>query len=217
MAITKSKRALVVITYLSSKNKFNFYNFVESSGITTIILFLEHHYSRIEILKDSTATKSAFLERLRQFSTDPQIQAIDVIIMLHGKKGKLLFYDDSRPDNQVEVLTSKLKEEIASQKAGSKLRLLYSTACYGDSHSKDFLEAGFSTSVGAKAINANSATEFPIVCELWGKGEKISKALYSGESGYEIFDLIAKAAGFEKANSNKDVEGKGNLRIQSIP
>jgi uncharacterized membrane protein YuzA (DUF378 family) len=77
------------------------------------------------------------------------------------------------------------------------------------------LGAGFNSSVGSVGVNSNSASEFPIVCELWGKGDKISTAVYWGEMGYKAFDLIAKAAGFKDANSDKNVRGNGSLRIDS--
>lgn len=215
MAVSKSQRVLIIVSYLSPKNKFNFYNFVEASGIATAKLILKSKYSSIEVLKDSEATKNKFLSKISTFAAKSSIKAIDVIMMTHGNPGKLYFYDASESDKDVAVKSSTLKSDIRALKNYNKLRLLYSTACYGDSHSDDFLGAGFNASVGSVGVNSNSASEFPIVCELWGKGDKISTAVYWGEMGYKAFDLIAKAAGFKDANSDKNVRGNGSLRIDS--
>ena len=215
MAVSKSQRVLIIVSYLSPKNKFNFYNFVEASGIATAKLILNSKYSCIEVLKDANATKDKFLSKVSTYAAKSSIKAIDVIMMTHGNDKKLYFYDASQSSKDIAVKSSTLKTDIRALKNYQKLRLLYSTACFGDSHSDDFLAAGFNASVGAIGVNSNSASEFPIVCELWGKGDKISTAVYWGEMGHKAFDLIAKAAGFKDANSDKNVRGNGSIRIDS--
>jgi hypothetical protein len=218
MTISKSQRVLVVVSYLSASKKwFDGYNFIESSGIATIDLFLKNKYSSIEKLKDSNATKSKFLNKLKSLAGTSSIKAIDVIMMTHGGDDKLYFYE-STGDKLDTVTMSTLESDIKALGIGDKLRLVYSTACYGASHNKSFVNAGFSTSVGAKGVNTNSATEFPIVLSMWGGGDKISTAISWGEKGHEVFDTIAKLnKEWDDADSDKDIYGKGSLRIDSNP
>lgn len=218
MAITKSQRALLAITYLSnSKDWWDGYNFVEASGMATIDFFLGSKYGTIEKLKNSNATKQKFLDKLKALGDKASIKAIDVIVMLHGTDEKLWFYKNDR-DGMVEVTASSLATDINALGIGHKLRLLYSTACFGESHNNNFLNAGFATSVGAKAVNTNAATEFPIVLGMWANDQKISSAVSAGETGHQVFDALANLnANWRPANSDKDVDGRGGLRISSNP
>jgi hypothetical protein len=124
MAVSKSQRVLIIVSYLSPKNKFNFYNFVEASGIATAKLILKSKYSSIEVLKDSEATKNKFLSKISTFAAKSSIKAIDVIMMTHGNPGKLYFYDASESDKDVAVKSSTLKSDIRALKNYNKLRLL---------------------------------------------------------------------------------------------
>lgn len=218
MTISKSQRALVVVSYLSSSEKwFDGYNFIESSGMATIDLFLSSKYNSIEKLKDGNATKSKFINKLKSLAAESSIKAIDVIMMTHGSNEKLYFYE-STGDKLDPVSMSTLEADIKALDIGTKLRLVYSTACYGSSHNNNFVNAGFCTSVGAKGVNTNSATEFPIVLSMWGGGDKISTAITWGEKGHEIFDAIAKLnKKWDDADSDKDIYGKGSVRIDGNP
>ncbi|MEN9686943.1 MAG: hypothetical protein RLZZ28_2729 [Bacteroidota bacterium] len=216
MSVTKSQRALVVVSYLSASTKwFDGYNFIEASGMTTVDLFLSGKYSCIEKLKDSSATKTNFLNKLSTLAAKSTIKAIDVIVMTHGANNTLYFYKSSG-DKMDAVGMGTLENDIKALSTGGKLRMLYSTACYGSSHNDNFVDAGFKVSVGAKGVNTNSATEFPIVLGMWGGGDKISTCIAWGEKGYGVFDAIAKLnKNWKDANSDKDVYGRGSITIDS--
>lgn len=181
--------------------------------MATIDLLIAGKYGKVTKLKDSNATKDKFLNTLKTLDADSSIKAIDVIMMTHGNPNKLYFYKNNSEKEET-VHTPALSTEIKALKIDSKLRLLYSTACYGSSHNNDFVNAGFCASVGAKAINTNTATEFPTVLGLWGGGDKISTAISWGEQGYVVFDSIAKLnKDWSDANSDKDILGDGSIRI----
>jgi hypothetical protein len=216
MATSKSQRVLIVVSYLSASEKwFDGYNFIEASGMATIDVFLKSKYSTIEKLKDSNATKDKFLSKLSSYAKKSTIKAIDVIMMTHGGREKLYFYKSTGTKLDI-VSTSTLEADIKALNIGSKLRLLYSTACYGSSHNDNFVDAGFDVSVGSKAVNTNSATEFPIVLGMWGGGDKISTCITWGEKGHEVFDAIAKLSSkWSDSNSDKDIYGRGSTTIDS--
>lgn len=92
--------------------------------------------------------------------------------MLHGLPDKLVFADGG-------VKTPALAGEIKALSLAEKLRLVYSTACFGLSHADDFVKAGFTAAVGAKAVNANAAAEFPLLLAQWGGGARLQDASQS--------------------------------------
>ena len=127
------------------------------------VRLLGTRYRQIHTLKDSEATSINFISKLNALSYDRQNLALDLFLQLHGEPGELLFYDDK-------IRTTKLGALLKKKVYSHPLRLLYNTSCYGDSHSEDFLQAGFITAVGAVGINSNAATEYPLFCRLWGGG-----------------------------------------------
>jgi hypothetical protein len=140
------------------------------------------------------------------------IRAIDVIVNLHGAKNQLFFEDGG-------VSTASLKNDFLALNLGHKLRLLYSTACYGRSHADDFVGSGFNAASGAVGVNANSATEYPTVLTMWAASAKFRDALAEGENilTRKAADDLAKMMGFSDANSDKVIYGNGTITIDSDP
>jgi len=219
MAIAKSKRVLIVVSYLSdSVDWFNGYNFIESSGLATVNALLGDKYSRIEVLSNSNATKQKFLDKLQIVGSRSTVLAIDVLIFTHGTRKSLIFYK-TEGDHNHKVTIETFKKEISDLNISSKLRLLYSTACFGSSHNQGFIEAGFKTAIGAIGVNTNSGIELPIALSMWGLGNKISTAISAGETGYEATDTIASFfnSDWNEANSEKDIDGRAGIKITSNP
>jgi len=73
--------------------------------------------------------------------------------MLHGSIGSIVF-------SEWPVAFSQLGNQIKALNIQSELRLLCSTCCHGDSHSADFIAAGFDTAIVSEKVNANAAVEF---------------------------------------------------------
>lgn len=215
MSRSKSKRVLVLISFLSPKKKLNFYNFVETAGIKTAKLFLKSKYRDIIVLRDSEATERNFVATLKKLGAERNVHTIDCFVQLHGQKSFLYFYDKTQSDKDVGVKMTDLARSIGRLNLKNKLRLCYSTACYAAYHNDDFLRAGFKTSIGAKKVNANAATEMPVFCRLWAKGNKLSTVLFWAEKGHNVSDILARAAGETNVDSNKDLDGKGGVRISS--
>jgi len=213
MALSKPDRALVVVNSLAAvgDSKFRWlYEFCEASGVAVAEIVLKPQYAKYRKLTAPDATKGAFLDALKAFGSDATVKAIDVLLMLHGERERLHF-------DRGAVGTGQLRQELAALDLGRKLRMLYSTCCYGDSHSDDFVAGGFSAAVGSIAVNANSATEYPTVLTLWASGSTLKDAVAVGEHPSTRIpqDEIAKVMGFREANSDKTIRGNGRITIAS--
>ncbi len=136
------------------------------------------------------------------------VKVLDVFLCLHGSK-RSLYFDDGP------VASRELKKQLLERKLKHQLRLLYSTACYGAMHAKDFVGAGFRSASGAIGVCANGPYDYPTQLFNWGKGKTYKATVKAGNHpiGLITHDSIAKALGFDDANSKKIIEGKKYTRI----
>jgi hypothetical protein len=102
--------------------------------------------------------------------------------------------------------------------------MVYSTACYGDSHSDDFVNAGFSVAIGAVAVKANAAVELPVFLNLWSWNWRLRDVLEAAESPLTRVPTDEAARGFgdvnntswkDEVNSDKRIRGNGDIKIES--
>ena len=173
-------------------------------------LTLTPFYNRITVLKGLAATCHTFVEQIALIAKQPHVGALDVILHLHGDRGKLLFADGT-------VSTHSLRDAIKLKNVRDRLRLLYSVACYGETHAQDFVDAGFSTASGARGVNANSTHDYPTQLALWTSGSYYKTAVQQGNNPAlrMMHDNLARHHGFPQANSEKFIRGKQYTRITS--
>jgi hypothetical protein len=219
MAVTKSKRALVSIINVQDNVAQNvkwLYQFIDASGAVASDL-LANGYGRYQKLVGGNATRRRFVNALDNLGKDPSIEAIDVLVMIHGLDKKLVFVDGFCD-------TAALAAEIRGLDLSNKLRLLYSTACYGLSHADDFVDAGFSAAVGAQKVNANAATEVPVLFMMWADGFRLRDAVAAGEmpatrlasdTAARWFGRINKTSWRDEVNSDKEIVGDEQITIES--
>jgi hypothetical protein len=219
MAVTKGRRALVSIINVQDFVPDNvrwLYQFIDASGAIASDL-LAFNYGKHRKLCGADATKAKFLDALECLGKDASVRAIDVLVMIHGLDGKLVFADAIYD-------TPELSDEIRAMNLSNKLRLLYSTACYGFSHTGDFVRAGFSAAVGAKRVNANAGTEVPVLFTMWAGGARLRDAVAAGESpitrlpsdrAARWFGRINKTSWRDDVNSDKVIIGNDSITIKS--
>jgi len=213
MPTEKPNRSLVVINYLASNSHDHLYRFIEESGRGTIQATLGDDYRKIVKLYGSNATLTKLINALRTEGAKSYIHRIDLIVMLHGSPGKLMFKDGTKS-------TSVVRDRIKELNLAGKLRLLYNTSCYGDSHSKHFLEAGFDSAIGSKKVNANAAVEFPVLLSLWQFNNTIQQCLAPSipltgpaDAAARAFGHLTNAVWKNDVDSRKVLRGNKNLRI----
>jgi hypothetical protein len=213
MSISNNERALIVVSNLTTHGRDDLrwlYRFIEISGTALTDLILRPRYKIYHKLVQEKATSQAFLEAIRNVSAQPFIKAIDVILMLHGLEDELSFADGA-------ISSLALARQIAALNVGDKLRMLYSTTCYGKSHALDFVAAGFTSACGSLATNANAATEFPTVLTMWAAGSSLKKAIAAGDTSLtrRVQDRAARSMGFDDADSTKEIVGCCEITIRS--
>jgi hypothetical protein len=215
MSIDKANRVLIVVNHLASGETDYLYRFIESSGRASVETILGDDYAQLIKLYGGNATRSRFVTAIRREGAKAAVKRIDVVLMLHGSPGKVYFRDGG-------VKTKDLAVELAALGLGGKLRLMYSTCCYGDSHSADWRNAGFNTAIGSKKVNANAAVELAPLLSLWQFNFKVSECLAPTIAPTGANDAVARAYGqlnhlswVNEVDSTKIIQGDANLRISS--
>ena len=209
----KDERALLVITNLSDAGDARFqwlYRWLDANAVNVAEMLMGAHYGRIEALTGANVTSSSFLHRITFLANEPEIRVLDVFLNLHGSRGTLHFDDGP-------VSSSSLSDDIKAANLKNRLRLLYSTACYGATHAGDFVRAGFRTASGALGVNANGTYDYPTQLYHWADNETYKSVVKAGNHriGILTHDTLANAFGFADVNSEKVIEGKKYTRITS--
>jgi hypothetical protein len=216
MNIGKSERSLIVINHIASGETDYLYRFIEAAGQSTVETILGDDYARFTKLYGRNATSIKLIKALRIEGARSGIKRIDLIVMLHGSPGKIVFYDGTKA-------SSEIRDQIQALNLHSKLRLLYSTCCYGNSHSKDFLAAGFDAAIGSKKVNANAAVEFGPLLGLWQFNVNISDCLAAtipptpaADTAASAFGRAARYSWWDDVNSTKVLRFRRGISNISI-
>jgi hypothetical protein len=215
MTIQKQDRVLIVVNYLSSGDTDYLYRFIESAGRRTAEATLGDDYSRVVKLYGANATRAKFVAAIRREGAKAAVKRIDVLLMLHGETERVVFHDGR-------VRSSTLAGELAALNLHSKLRLIYSTCCYGDSHSDDWLNAGFDTAIGSKKVNANSAVELAPLLSLWQFNFTVNECLAPtipptgpNDQVARVFGQVNGLSWANDVDSTKVIRGNTGLRIST--
>jgi hypothetical protein len=215
--IARDERALLVVANLvledfdaGSGNYQSLYEWLDRYAVLVANLLMRPLYRVVESLTKDQVTLDAFLDRVTALSSDPETEALDVFLVVHGSPGRVYFDDGS-------IATADLAEMLKTADLADRLRLLYSTACYGSSHAQDFVDAGFRTASGALAVCANGPYDFPTQLLRWGRQNTYKSTVIAGNNPVfrVIHDNAAKAMGFTDVNSEKIIVGKKYTRITS--
>jgi hypothetical protein len=214
-----SERAVVIASATSISGKSNFsalYRALDIAGPRIAASQLHNSYSTIKPLHPQECTKDGIVTALAEAAAD--VAAVDLILMVHGEPDQLVL-SDGTDKGSTEVAAVDLAKAIRGNPAlTGKLRLCYSTACYGQSHADSFLGAGFVAVIGARGVNSNSGTELPLLLQHWTHGESIASAIHHADDPIlrAITDTIARHS-FQGVNSEKVLVGDKNLTIDTRP
>jgi len=211
--VSKHERTLLVVANLSTWGQPRLqwlYEWLDQNAVTVARLMMGPCYRQIQTLTGAETTRSNFVERIIRLAEEPQTKVLDVFLSLHGLDGVLYFEDGP-------VESAAVGEELGEAELKHRLRLLYSTACYGATHAADFVNAGFRVASGAMALNANGPYDFPTQLLHWRRGETYRLAVKRANNRVFIdtHDAIARGLGFTDVNSEKAIEGKKLTRITS--
>lgn len=213
-----SQRVLIVISDLTSrKNDFPMFDFLyknlEVKSVEYANQILGSFYEKIKILSGAEATFNNFINILKTSALNT-IEEIDVLLHLHGISNKYLYFhsNDSKPS----IGIAEVRDRIKELKIEKQLRMLYSSACFGAAHAKEFVEAGFTCASGAIGINT-STTEYKDFLKNWASGNSYRKSLTEAENSIldDFSDTAARLVLQGYVNSKKLMFGKINATINS--
>lgn len=219
--IGPSNRSLVVTsaTSLSGRSGLAWlYRLLDEVGPATARLELGSRYGSLQILNGRDVTRDGLVQALRNAAT-PACEAIDLLLMVHGEPDALVLAASGGSGTDDVAATDLARALSLVPELSGKLRLCYSTACYGASHAQALRGAGFRAVIGAKAINANSATEVPILLHQWAKGADVASALRNADDPTlrDASDFLARTLEhFSDANSEKILVGDQTITIDSL-
>lgn len=210
--IRTGERALVVLSEITnhSSKHMALYGFVEKSGIA-LALSQRLHYRKFVVLSGANADADDFCETLAALGSKRKIDAIDVLMHMHGKPNRMMFNKPMKSDV--------LQREIAGLRLGHKLRMFYTTACFGATHAKDMVQAGFSCGSGAVGVNANAATEYPEFLRRWISHDEFGDCIRKSYNRRltRVFERKARKMDWDDVDSRKRIFGDENTTIITPP
>ena len=158
-------------------------------------------------------TSANFIDCIASLASDDQLQALDVFLHVHGLKGALVFKDGQKS-------ISEISEKLRKARLKKKLRVLYSTACFGQTHAPSFVKAGFRVASGANAVNANAFIEYPAFMDAWRDERTFKSAVYRAPKALTVAqDRLAKLVlgdALGPVNSFKQIKGRSYTRITTL-
>ena len=200
-AVGRGDRDLVAIVNLSLlRDSKLHYRYEEARATMKIERDLGHAYRKIHYLTGHAATHDGFLAALADAENDPAVQAIDVIVYLHGHPGEVGFVDTGF------YPMDRLRDEILALSSagtgGGKLRALYSDACYGETHMADWLRAGFRAVSGSVGTDANWSLDLNRFMNAWRKGKTFGTAIDRANSVWatKLMDRAVHGNSFKRTD-----------------
>jgi hypothetical protein len=235
--VKKAERDLVLITHLDVPGSDSVfwkavYSFVEKAGVSTAVKHLKGDYRAIHIIQTRTKDKKkkATLEKVvalfDRVASRKATKAIDVIWMTHGlKKGRISLQHPTKKKNK----TLSVRDDIApalstalGQSGIAKLRMLYSTACFGKSAIDGWRTAGFKVVSGGRKVYTDSASSQPKFLRAWKKGSTFRNSVNAANKAQKL-DLWDKLVSLSKKYDKEDldsfrvIKGAGCIKLNSNP
>jgi hypothetical protein len=201
----------------------SFYEFVSFAAESLGLSFLRPSYRAVHLVKGRGATFDALSSRLNTAASNAGVRVVDLVFVTHGLSDRVVFSDGSRTMAQVkDAILAKL-----SAPDRAKLRMVFSTACFGATHRDEWLAAGFNTASGSRKIYADSGTSYPAFLAAWVGGQPFSAAVRAANDSdplrlqdkAAVPTLVSFGMSEERAkevDSVRVVAGSGDLRIDTM-
>ncbi|MBI3331998.1 hypothetical protein HYZ99_03500 [Candidatus Peregrinibacteria bacterium] len=225
--MNRNERALVVVNLISQYDRFKeLYRWAEIAGPALINTVLLSEYGQMKELSGNAATTNAFVDAIVEMERNPSIEAVDVIVILHGNKdGSLVFADrtikvDGATDSLNALVVRKRRDACSSafDKAecvanlAKKDRMVLNTSCYGTSAFSGWRAIGFKAIDGSRGVSADGAASGPAMLDAWSKGYTFGETVDRGNAAdpTRILDTLASRNGYNEVESFRLVSGVSN-------
>ena len=195
-AVSRSERnAVVFVAPLESAEMSaldrGLYDTVELAAYGGARAILSPAYGSVLVSEGSGATLAKLRTQLFGATNRAGVRAVDLIFVTHGATSRVFFADGAR--SMATVRDTLLNGLSAAQRA--KLRMVFSTACFGATHRASWLAAGFDVASGASGIYADSAVSYVPFLSAWALGQSFNSAIAvaNGIDFFRVTDNLAKA------------------------
>ena len=222
--VAKANRELVQIVYLMSDGYTDgqkaLYSFIETGSAGLVDSFLGNDYKAIHRVTGTQATLANLKQKLIDAGSSNTTTAVDLVFCTHGQTGRVVFYEGAKAVNVVKTALLDIPANIRN-----KFRMLFSTACYGNTHAQMWLDSGFTCVSGSTAVYADSEASLAPFLHSWETERTFSECIAMANAADigNAADNIAKAyyrsigLNPDDIDSNRVVSGNGNLKIYSRP
>jgi len=199
------------------------YEFIELSTETLTRTVLGPVYGRTTFLKGSAVTLDGLVAALGTAAGRPGVEAVDLLFTTHGTTDEVVFFEGRTAE---EDLREALVNGLSPAKR-AKLRIVFSTACFGATHLDTWIAAGFSEASGAEGIYADSAVSYAPFLTAWATEHTFADAVAAANAA-DVLDAADNAArafylaqnepdNAAKIDSDRLRAGTGTTRIYSNP
>jgi hypothetical protein len=225
--LAKSDRHLLVLIAdlskgLTDPGQIAFYDTVKFAAETVAIGIATVPYQQVHVVKGAGATFAGFTDNLAKITAIGAVKALDVLFVTHGL-GKEVFFSDSGVG--ILPVRDEIQKKLPTSSRG-KLRILFSTACFGQTHINGWLQAGFEAASGSKAVYADSALSYPVFLGNWAAGQTFANAVAAanGADPLHVQDNVAKkvmehwnSSFASQVDSTRVIGGAGSTTLSSTP
>jgi hypothetical protein len=195
-SVSRSNRdAVVFVSDLSAGftgAEVTFYQAVEHAAYLAAVTILSPVYAHVYQVEGAQATLVALRNALNAATGTSSTTAVDLIFVTHGLNNNVVFAGNtSVPISTVRNdLTSHLS--IAQRQ---KLRVVFSTACFGATHRTGWIQAGFKAASGALGVYSDSASSYVPFLTTWALGQSFSSAVTVANlaDAFHVWDGLANA------------------------
>jgi hypothetical protein len=227
-SVSKSQRELIIVSPdLSQGNALEqaFFDFVQLNAISLAVATLGTSYNAVHVVKNSSATLNGVANKLESVSSKSSVKAVDVIFVTHGLSSTVVLADNRWP---MFLVRDKIINKLSSGER-AKLRMLFSTACFGASHRSDWRLAGFKTVSGSSGIYADSAASYVPFLAAWATGSSFAASVSAANTAGELTPSDAAAKTWfiaripprpdlaAKVDSHRLKSGSTSLTISTMP
>ena len=223
--VDKSKRALVQIILVSNGYagaERALYEFVEVATEKLTRSILAGSYRTVTFVKGENATLRGLVDALVMAARPTSVEAVDLIFSTHGSTSAVTFAEGLVSEDDLRRALLAMPAEVRT-----KLRICFSTACYGATHVDTWRAGGFSDASGAKGIYADSAVSYAPFLTAWAAELTFAEAVAAAnaadigdiadKAARRFYDIQGRPAAAAAIDSTRAREGEGFTRIYSMP
>jgi hypothetical protein len=229
--VKKNNRELVQIIYLSKNytgGERLLYDFIELGSGEAVRSKLENDYKMYHLIHSNNATLQKLVETLTAAGSSSTTHAVDLVVCLHGSSDKLGFYKNDPSIKDTEFLSNDvIKTELMKIPLNirKKFRMLFSTACFGQTHLRMWNDIGFDCASGSLGVYADSEVSLLPFLNSWEHEKTFAESVKASNDAdvNRIADEIAKAyyksvgKNASQIDSTRVTGGDGLVRIYSTP